>query len=333
MRLLLKLIGLLVAAALVLAAAVLVWGHVQIRSADPLLPENEELLAADRAADLPMRLSFVDTASQRMPRATVLEPDLDPDPNAPYTMSHTSFVVEWQDGRIFLIDLGMDTAQAIAFGLPAETFFGASPIEPHVPTSARLGDNRDRVAGIGFTHMHTDHTGGLLGLCRDLGPLGPGREAIPVFQHHLQLAKVNHTTRPAKQQLEEAKCIVRRPLGTDGGLLPIPDFPGLFAIPAAGHTPGSTIYVVQLRTFPGASEGRYDDVETWVITGDVVNHHDGVQLDLPKPHLYSLLVVPEDDERLGRVRRFLRALSQEKGVKLLISHDLDQIAETSLPPY
>ena len=333
MRLLLKGIGFLLSAAFVLAAAVLVWGHVQIRRAHPELPEIEVLLAADRAADLPVRLTWINTASQRMPRAAVLERDLDPDPEAAYTMSHPSFVVEWQDGRIFLIDLGMDAAEAVAFGRPLETFAGASPIEPHVSTSARLAENRARIAGIGFTHLHTDHTGGILALCRDLGPLGPKRDAIPVFQPHLQLAKVNHTTWPARRQLDLATCIERRTLGSEAGMLEVPDFPGLFAIPAGGHTPGSTIWVVQLRTFPGTSEGRYDDIETWVLTGDVVNHYQGIERGLPKPRLYSLLVVPEDGERLGRVRRFLKTLSAERGVRLLVSHDRNQIEATKLTRY
>ena len=43
------------------------------------------------------------------------------------------------------------------------------------------------------------------------------------------------------------------------------------------------------------SEGRHDDIQTWVITGDVVNHYAGVEAGVRKPPLYSLLIVPEDD--------------------------------------
>jgi glyoxylase-like metal-dependent hydrolase (beta-lactamase superfamily II) len=278
-------------------------------------------------------LSWINTASQRMPRAAVLESELDPHPQAAYVMSHPAFVIEWQDGRIFLVDIGMDAGAAIEFGRPSELVAGADPIEPHRSSSARLGENRQHVAGIAFTHMHSDHTSGISKFCLDLEPLGPEREPPAVFQHHNQLAQVNHTTRAAKAQVREAGCVDHRSLGFESGLLTVPGFPGLYAIPAAGHTPGSTMYVVQLRTFPGESRGYYDDVQTWVITGDVANHFQGIELDLPKPKLYSLLVVPENEERLGEVRRFLARLSGEPGVKLLVSHDQNQLEASGLPTY
>ncbi len=333
MRFLMKTIGFLLVAGLLLAAAVLAWGHLQIHRVNPPLPDPEEILNPDRSVELPVRLTWINTASQRMPRSGVLEPEVDPHPDAPYTMSHPTFVVEWQDGRIFLIDLGMEASAAVSFGLASELTVGADPIEPHRSTSARLGKNRTRVAGIGFTHMHTDHTNGLLRLCQDLGPRGRGPNRIPVFQHHYQLSQGNHTTRPARLQLDEVDCIERRSLGSESGLIAVPDFPGVFAVPVGGHTPGSTMYIVLLRVFPGNSTGRQDDVQTWVITGDVVNHYQGIELDLPKPKLYSLLVVPESEDRLHRVRSFLKELSTKPGVRLLISHDQNHLEATALPTY
>lgn len=333
MRFLLKTIGFLLAAGVILAVAALAWGHIHIRRIAPPLPKVEEILEADREADLPVRLTWINTASQAMPRSVVLEPELDPNPDDAYTMSHSAFVVEWQDGRIFLIDMGMDAKAAIDFGLPNEIVVDAEPIEPHGSTSSKLGESRTRVAGIAFTHMHVDHTAGLTNLCRDLGALAYSGEPIPVFQHHYQMAEVNHTTRGPKAQLQETHCIEQRNLGADGGLLPIPGFPGVFAVPAGGHTPGSTMYVVQLRVFPGESDGPYNDIQTWVITGDVVNHLQGIEGGIPKPRLYSLLVVPENDARLGKVRTFLKDLSKERGVELLVSHDRKQIESTEIPTY
>ena len=333
MRFLIKTFGLLLVLGLVLATAALAWGHFNIRRIRPAMPALAEVTQPDRGLELPVRLSYVNTASQRMPRSAVLDPDLDPAPDAGYVMSHPSFVVEWQDGRIFLVDLGMDAGAAIDFGLPMEMVVGAEPIEPHEATSIALGEHRRRVAGIGFTHMHSDHTSGLAKLCSDLIPPIPGSTPIPVFEHHNQLSQVNHTTRGAKAEVQAAGCVEIRSLGFESGLLPIPGFPGLYAIPAAGHTPGSTMYVVQLRTYPGGSEGFHDDVETWVITGDVVNHYQGIERGIRKPPLYSLLVVPENDEQLSTVRDFLAQLSRKPGVKLLVNHDRNQIEATGLKPY
>lgn len=333
MRFLMKTFGLLLVAGLILAAAALAWGHFNILRIHPDLPELAQITQPDRSLELPVRITYINTASQRMPRSAVLDPDLDPHPDASYAMSHPSFVVEWQDGRIFLIDLGMDAGAAIDFGLPMEMVVGAEPIEPHDATSIALAEHRKRVAGIGFTHMHVDHTSGLEKLCADLIPRQPDSKPIPVFQHHNQLAQVNHTTRGAKAAVHAADCTEIRSLGFETGLLSVPGFPGLYAIPAAGHTPGSTLYVVQLRTYPGGSEGFHDDVQTWVITGDIVNHYQGIEDGIRKPPLYSLLVVPENDEQLGRVRDFLKRLSHEPGVKLLVNHDRNQLEATGIEKY
>ena len=74
-------------------------------------------------------------------------------------------------------------------------------------------------------------------------------------------------------------------------------------------------------------------MQTWVITGDVVNHHQAVELDLPKPRLYSLVVVPESEDRLQRLRGFLKGLSDEPGVGLLVNHDRNQLEATGLATY
>jgi glyoxylase-like metal-dependent hydrolase (beta-lactamase superfamily II) len=227
----------------------------------------------------------------------------------------------------------MDAAGAMAFGRPLESFAGAGRMQPEKSVSEALGEARARVAGIGFTHMHVDHTGGLKSLCEDWRLEAAASNPIPTFQGRYQMMEVNHTTRSAKVQLENASCIQRQPLVGGDSIQAIPEFPGLFVIAAAGHTPGSQVFVVQLRKRAGASEEEPDDVETWVVTGDVVNHVAGVELDIPKPRLYSLLLVPENEERLHRMRGFLKQLSRQPNVQLLVSHDLNQIEASGLPAY
>lgn len=277
-----------------------------IRALDPELPSEDAILAFDPAEDLPVRIGWLNTASQEMPRSGVLEPSLDPTPDAPYTMSHPAFVLEWSDGRIFLVDAGMDRNAAIAFGSPLESLSGADPIAPLGSAATKLGASLRRLAGIAFTHEHTDHTNGVAELCR------LHEATIRLVQGRLQVEESNYTTRPGQAQLEEATCL--SPEIQDGGpLIPVPGFPGLSFFAAAGHTPGSQVFVAHVR----GGEG----VRTYVLTGDVVNQIDGARRNIPKPRLYSLLMVPESTERLDKVRRLLAELERDHGVTLLVSHD------------
>jgi glyoxylase-like metal-dependent hydrolase (beta-lactamase superfamily II) len=296
----------LFALALGVLAVILVRAHREIDAIKPPLPSAAAVTRADVAGDLPVRLRWIDTASQEMPRGTVLDADLDPDPAARYVMSHASFALEWSDGRIFLIDLGMDGESAAAFGRNLEWLGGAEPIAFHASTAQRLGEAVDRVRGVAFTHLHTDHTAGVAELCQ-------ARSApLRLFQTRAQAERVNHTTRPGRAQLEAAGCLEPEIL-EGAALMAVPDFPGLAVVAAGGHTPGSQIFVAHVR------DGR--EVGTWVFTGDVVNHLDGVRLDLPKPRLYSLLVVPESRDRLARLRAWLRDLAQTHGARVVVSHD------------
>jgi glyoxylase-like metal-dependent hydrolase (beta-lactamase superfamily II) len=277
-----------------------------IRALDPELPSVDAILAFDRAADLPVGISWLNTASQKMPRSAVLDPSQDPTPDAPYTMSHVAFVLEWSDGRIFLVDTGMDPASAVAFGKPVEMFSGADPIQPLGAMAERLGLSLRRVAGVAFTHEHTDHTSGVAALCR------LHDKSIRLIQNRLQVEESNYTTRSGQEQIANAPCL-KREIAEGGPLFTVPGFPGLTFFAAAGHTPGSQVFVAHVRSTDG--------VRTHVLTGDVVNQIDGARRNIPKPRLYSLVVVPESPARLDKVRRLLGELERDHGVTLLVSHD------------
>lgn len=334
MRFIFKTLGLVFAVLVLFVAAILGWGHVGIRRVQPPLPTVEEVLAIDPTASLPVRVSYINTASQRMPRSGVLDPELDPEPHLDFVMSYPSFVLEWQDGRIFLIDTGMTREEAIRFGALVEKLSGASPIEPHKSTSEALGRAHNRLAGIGFTHLHPDHTGDLGRLCQNMradgGPAASG--SIPVYQAPYQIARWNHTTRTGRSQVREAECTAIEPLPAKP-LIPVPGFPGLSVIPVGGHTPGSQLFVAHVRTMPGMSRGKHSDIETWIFTGDIVNHAAGIEKNIPKPPLYSWLVCPENTRRLEVLRNYLRQLSDRPGVKLLVSHDQKQIEASGISTF
>jgi glyoxylase-like metal-dependent hydrolase (beta-lactamase superfamily II) len=277
-----------------------------IRALEPELPSVDAILAFDPAADLPVGISWLNTASQKMPRSAVLDPAQDPTPDAQYVMSHAVFVLEWSDGRIFLVDAGMDPESAVAFGKPIELFSGAEAMKPLGSMAEKLGLSLRRVGGIAFTHEHTDHTTGVAALCR------LHDQPIRLVQNRLQVEESNYTTRAGQDQIAQAPCLKAK-IVEGGPLFDVPGFPGLGFFAAAGHTPGSQIFVAHLR--------GSDGVRTYVLTGDVVNQIDGVRQNIPKPRLYSLMLVPESPARLDKLRRLLAELERDHGVTLLVSHD------------
>jgi glyoxylase-like metal-dependent hydrolase (beta-lactamase superfamily II) len=310
----LGLAGGLAALGVVLAGALLTCAHLEMRGLGGPLPTSFDAL---EGTDLPVSLLAVNTARQRLPRSQVLDPARDPTPGAPYEMGHPAFLLRWADGRALLIDTGMDRAAARDFGATLE-LVGADPIEPLGDVAEQLGGAipAGRL-GLVLTHLHTDHTQGLGPLCAARG----GAE-IELFQTPAQASLRNHTTRPGATQVEAAGC-ARRAVLPEVPLAVLPGFEGVGVVWSAGHTPGSQVVLAALRGADGA-------LRRLAFAGDAANAIDGVRHDVPKPLLYRLLVVPEDDARLGAVRRFLAHLEQA-GFAVAPSHDLRHLRSLGIP--
>jgi hypothetical protein len=84
-------------------AAILIPAHWQIRQVQSPLPALEDIAAALQVTAGPGAISYINTATQNGPLGTI---------------GHPGIVIEWPDGRSFLIDTGMPPEQAIAFGRP-----------------------------------------------------------------------------------------------------------------------------------------------------------------------------------------------------------------------
>jgi glyoxylase-like metal-dependent hydrolase (beta-lactamase superfamily II) len=301
------------------AAAALVWSHFQVQRERAPLPLVADLLAWDKQDGLPVRVSVIETGRQPMPRSAVLDPSGDPRPSAPYVMTHPSFVVEWADGRLLLIDAGMTKAKAEDFGALIERFAGASPLVPLGTPAAALGDAASRVGAIVFTHLHIDHVDGLRELCPRVG------HAIKLFQTPPQQDTWTFTTSEGKRVIAESSCVT--PVRVTGkALLPLDGYPGVALIAAGGHTPESQIVAVTTRDAGGT-------VHRYLFAGDITNAIDGVRSDVSKPFLYRLAIVPEDDDRLGELRRYLRALEQQQGYTIVVSHDQLHLKDTGIPAW
>ncbi|MCP4003122.1 MAG: MBL fold metallo-hydrolase [bacterium] len=310
MRKFLQGLGILLLAALVFAGVGLALAHRAIDRIEPPLPSPGSALSYDENDSFPIKIEWLNTASQKMPRSGVLQPGLDPNPDEPYVMSHSAFALTWPDGRIFLIDAGLDAASAPGFGAPIELLSGGDPIEFRASARDLLGERVSSLAGLAFTHLHADHTAGLTELCETL----PGR--LRLIQTRTQATELNFTTRGSHAQVSSAACARHEIIEGDAPQT-VARFPGLLVLPAGGHTPGSTVFIAHVRTGDG--------MRSFVLLGDIVNHIDGLTWNLPKPHLYSRFVVPESTERLEKLRVFLRRLVTEHGAIPLVSHDENQL--------
>lgn len=293
--------------------------HRQIRGIDPPLPDLGALHAFAASPDLPIRVSVWNSASQPAPRRFVLEPVRDPDPAQPYVMSHAAFVLEWADGRVLMIDAGMDAAQAQAFARPFEAI-GAGAVVPHGSVAERVAPAlAERPVAIVFSHLHSDHVGGAVSLCAALPPA----TRVRLFQTPAQMDLVNYTTRPGRALIAAAGCLVPERVG-DAPVAALPDRPGAFVIHAAGHTPGSQI--------AGAWVRAGGEVRGFLFAGDAANAIDGIRFDVSKPWAYRTFVVPENEARLTRVRTLLRE-AEAAGMTVAIAHDERHLTTTGIPSF
>ena len=271
--------------------------HRQIRSIQPPLPAFDSIASALEGTAGPSAITFLNSAYQRGPLGN---------------LGHPGVLIEWPNGDYFLIDTGMPPEQAIAFGKPMEYLLGAEPTDTYGGLAEQLGPAVSRIKGIGFTHLHSDHTDGLPDIC------AAQVEAATVYQTPLQSKELNYTTKMGFAALDRASC-KRRQL-TAGIIMNIPGFPGLLAVSLGGHTPGSTLYITRIGN------------NFWLFSGDITNDKNSLLRDLPKPWLYSAAVVPEDTNRTAHLRDYLLELERIAGVTVLPAHDVDAMA-ASLATY
>ena len=88
-----------------------------------------------------------------------------------------------------------------------------------------------------------------------------------------------------------------------------------------GHTPGSTLFAASV-------EGRL-----WLFSGDITNTMVNLQRNTGKGFIYSNLLVPENTNRTGALRLWLRDLDAQDDISVVVSHDLEALMETGMQPF
>jgi glyoxylase-like metal-dependent hydrolase (beta-lactamase superfamily II) len=162
--------------------------------------------------------------------------------------------------RLVLIDTGTGTSQMFGSNL--------GNLLSHLQAAGYAPDQVDEIY---VTHMHTDHIGGLL---RDGQPSFANatvRAHVREAGHYLSQSRMDAAPADEKEDYESAMAIFKpyiaaqkfKPFDGETQLIP-----GVRAIPAPGHTPGHTVYVIE-------SQG-----EKMVVWGDLM-HVAAVQFPQP----------------------------------------------------
>ncbi len=268
-------------------AILLVPPHLQTRGISPPLPTDDELQALLTVEDGPTQIHIVRSSQQPRPE---------------FNLGHSAVVIEWPDGKLFVIDAAMDREATLEF---ARTIALVSPpkgpVQFHGTIADRLGEAAPQISGLGFTHLHIDHVQGIHDLCRVRGA------GASVYRTRLQAQEHNLHTREGAALVEES-CFERITLNGEG-LLPVEGFPGLGVVALAGHTPGSTLFAVAV------------DGKLWLMSGDISNQKSMLLSNTGKGFFYSGLVVPENTQRTEELRLWLARLDSRPDMEVIVSHD------------
>lgn len=292
----LRWLGVALLVTVVAIAALLVPPHLQIRSVSPPLPSEADLRRLLNVVGGPVAVRYVVTSHQQTDQGV---------------LGHDVFLIEWADGKLFMIDSGMDHDTAIAFGETVQDLFGGEPAVVDGTVADLIGERLQHVEGVGFTHLHIDHTQGLIGFC---AARGDGAELLQTT-YQRDLHNFN-TTEGA--EIVASSCLSRRDV-TDDGLTTFDEFPGLGIAPLGGHTPGSTLFAV------GVGD------RLLLFSGDITNSLADLRADRGKGFFYSYLFVPEDTARTRELRHWLAALDAAPDVDVVVSHDLGNVQRVLAP--
>lgn len=271
--------------------------HLQIRGIAPPLPSGADLRNLATVSGGPVSIGIALSSSQVGPRRT---------------LGHTVVLITWPDGRRFMIDAAMDQPATKEFAqLIAKLSPDMGPAAFHGTTAELLGDSIGSVNGLGFTHLHSDHVQGVDAFCTARG------RGARVYQTPWQGSEHNLHTQESAEQLA-ASCLAQ--VVVDGqGLRTVPDFPGLGIVALGGHTPGSTLFAVNV------------DGTLWLMSGDISNVKTKLLSNTGKGWLYSTIFVPENTARTEELRLWLRDLDSQSNTEVIVAHDFAAALDSGMP--
>ena len=181
-----------------------------------------------------------------------------------------------------------------------ESYLGKGSLEPNTHIAAILDKEKIQLQGVWLTHLHQDHTAGIVDLPKDIPYVAGKNERYVNFRFFMQsdhLAGIDEL-----QEIDFAKGIDLPPLGKAVDLF---GDGSLWAISSSGHSAGHMIFLIN---------GIDEQV---LFTGDACNDHYQFETGIG-PGFYSS-DLEGGQEVLERIILFKERYPE---VKLVYGHDL-----------
>ena len=170
-------------------------------------------------------------------------------------------VIQHQEFGAYLIDAGLDKSyvhnqHGTIKGLMVKPYLGKGSQEPNTHIAAILDQESIQLQGVFLTHLHTDHTAGIVDLPKDIPYVAGKNERYVNFRFFMQsdhLAGIDEL-----QEIDFAEGIDLPPLGK---AIDVFGDGSLWAISSSGHSAGHVIFLIN---------GIDEQV---LFTGDACNDH------------------------------------------------------------
>jgi len=214
-------------------------------------------------------------------------------------------IIQHQDFGAYLIDAGLDSSyvhnpHGTIRGLMVKSYLGKGSQEPNTHIAAILNQESIQLKGVFLTHLHQDHTAGIVDLPKNIPYVLGKNERYVNFRFFMQsdhLAGIGEL-----QEIDFAKGIDLPPLGK---AIDVFGDGSLWAISSSGHSAGHVIFFIN---------GIDEQV---LFTGDACNNHFQFKTGIGPGYYSSDLVGGQ--EVLEQIILFKERYPE---IKLVYGHDL-----------
>ena len=153
-------------------------------------------------------------------------------------------LIQHQEFGAYLIDAGLDQAyvhnpHGTIRGLMVKSYLGKGSQEPNTHIAAILNQESIQLKGVFLTHLHTDHTAGIVDLPKDIPYVAGKNERYINFRFFMQsdhLAGIDEL-----REVDFAEGIDLPPLGK---AIDVFGDGSLWAISSSGHSAGHVIFLI-----------------------------------------------------------------------------------------